>query len=64
MTTNALMEGLWRALLAREAVASVALAHRQGCKCLACRASQGDQRAFAEVLYRLNEMEDRTCAPT
>jgi hypothetical protein len=33
----------------QEAVASVALSHPERCDCLACRAADGDERAFAEV---------------
>lgn len=37
--------GLW----IKEAIASTAMEHGQGCRCKVCRAAAGDLRAFAEV---------------
>jgi hypothetical protein len=50
---------LLRAQLAREVIASVSLSHRPDCPCVICRAAQGDQDAFAELLpIVLGEMRE------
>lgn len=34
----------------RDSIASVSLSHDQDCTCTVCRAAQGDESAFAEVM--------------
>lgn len=48
-------QGLSRELMAREAIASVALSHPVPCRCLTCRAASGDEDAFAEVFARMED---------
>jgi hypothetical protein len=43
------LEGAYRYLLLREAIASVAIEHRQGCGCDVCLAAHGDKEAFLRV---------------
>jgi hypothetical protein len=38
-----------------EAIASVALSHEPSCKCLTCRAAQGDEDSFTEIYMILTE---------
>lgn len=37
-------------LIVREAIASVSLSHADDCRCRVCRAADGDERAFAEIV--------------
>jgi hypothetical protein len=46
--------GLARLLMAREAVASVALSHEESCRCVVCRAADGDEAALGEALEVLD----------
>lgn len=39
--------------LLRESVASVALSHDEGCRCLTCRAALGDPIAWQELMIKL-----------
>ena len=55
MSSPPWIQGLSRALLAREAIASVALSHPGSCRCLTCRAALGDEDAFAEVFAELED---------
>jgi hypothetical protein len=43
------LEGAYRYLLLREAIASLAIEHRQGCGCDVCLAAHGDKEAFLRV---------------
>lgn len=36
--------------LIKEAIASTAIEHGEGCKCTVCRAAAGDQAAFDDVV--------------
>lgn len=49
--------GALRLQLAREAIESVALSHRDECLCLACRASHGDTDAMAQLLEFFDRLE-------
>lgn len=37
----------------REAIASVSLSHREDCPCTVCRAAQGDEESFMEIVDML-----------
>jgi hypothetical protein len=47
--------GFLRALQFREAIGSVALSHADDCRCLTCRAANGDDEALAELFGRLGD---------
>jgi hypothetical protein len=47
------VQGFLRVQRAREAIASVSLSHPEGCDRMMCKAAQGDERAFAEMLVVL-----------
>lgn len=40
-------------MVLRDAVAAVAMSHGEGHDCHVCRAAQGDEAAFAEVLAEM-----------
>lgn len=48
---------LARLITLRESIASTALSHEADCDCRVCRASKGDERAMAEIMAELQEIE-------
>lgn len=46
---------LMKLVFYQEAVASVALTHPEGCKCVICRAAEGDEHAMAEIIEAVNK---------
>jgi hypothetical protein len=54
------LESIARLLLVKEAIASVAASHTledPDCDCTTCRAAEGDERAFLEVLMAVRDLE-------
>jgi hypothetical protein len=43
------LEGAYRYLMLREAIATVAIQHREACECDTCLAAYGDKEAFLRV---------------
>jgi hypothetical protein len=42
----------------REAIASVAIEHDPRCRCVVCRAADGDQKAFLEIWLESTGFDD------
>jgi hypothetical protein len=53
------IDGIFSALLMREAIASVALSHDDDCDCVICRAATGEADAFAEVMLQVADERAR-----
>ena len=53
------MDPVVHSLMLVEAVNSVALGHRDGCDCLACRAADGDVDAMLEIRVAVDEHRER-----
>lgn len=49
-------EGIFRMMMIRESIASVALTHPASCTCDICRATQGDYEAFCKVATQVVQM--------
>lgn len=54
MSANPIAAALSRQAMALEAASSVALSHPSSCRCLSCRAADGDEDALARVIEILS----------
>lgn len=48
------IEGMWKMLAIKDAIASVALSHERNCTCRTCLAARGDMDAFANIVCELD----------
>lgn len=48
------VEGVWKMLAIKDAIASIALSHERDCTCRTCLAARGDMDAFANIVYELD----------
>lgn len=57
MTGRPVAEGILRQMARMDAIASVALSHRDDCQCDVCQAARGDVDAMTRLIVALDEFD-------